>query len=141
MNRMNRDTRTVALAVLGAFLAACSPARPPATATGVGYGKDQPAVQINVWYMPNGSAPDDYFRTEAAGFNAAHPNIHVKGTPVSWGDAFNKITAALASGVGPDVTQLGPTWVGAFSRTGGLHQSSQAEIDGLGGSSAFFPAS
>jgi hypothetical protein len=28
--------------------------------------------------------------------------------------------AAPASGIGPDVTQLGTTWVGAFSRTGGL---------------------
>jgi multiple sugar transport system substrate-binding protein len=38
------------------------------------------------------------------------------------------------------VTQLGTTWVGAFSKTGGLHPLSQAEVDGLGGKSAFVPA-
>src|SRR6266545_480619 len=111
-----------------------------ASTTSVGYGKDQPKVKVTFWYMPNGAAPNDYFKAEAAAFNAVHPNIEVEGTLTDWGDAFNKITTALTSGVGPDVTQLGTTWVGAFSKTGGLHPLSQGEIDGLGGKSAFVPA-
>jgi multiple sugar transport system substrate-binding protein len=107
--------------------------------TSVGYGTSQPKVKISFWYMPNGAAPKDYFQAEADAFMAAHPNIQVDGTLVDWGDAFSKITTALTSGVGPDVTQLGTTWVGAFSKTGGLHSFSQAEIDGLGGKSAFVP--
>jgi multiple sugar transport system substrate-binding protein len=107
---------------------------------GVGYGASQPKVKITFWYMPNGGDPVGYFSSEAAAFNAAHPNIEVDGTEVQWGDAFSKITTALTSGVGPDVTQLGTTWVGAFSRTGGLHSFSQGEVDGLGGRSAFVPA-
>jgi len=106
----------------------------------VGYDKNQPKVTIQVWYMPNGGDPTGYFNSEAAAFEAQHPNIAVSGTLVQWGDAFSKITTALTSGVGPDVTQLGTTWVGAFSKTGGLHSFSQAEIDGLGGKSAFVPA-
>jgi multiple sugar transport system substrate-binding protein len=108
--------------------------------TSVGYAASQPKVKISFWYMPNGAAPNDYFKAEAAAFNATHPNIEVDGTLVDWGDAFNKITTALTSGVGPDVTQLGTTWVGAFSKTGGLHSFSQPEVDGMGGKSAFVPA-
>jgi multiple sugar transport system substrate-binding protein len=108
--------------------------------TAVGYAKSQPKVTIQFWYMPNGADPTAYFNSEAAAFEAQHPNIQVQGTLVQWGDAFSKITTALTSGVGPDVTQLGTTWVGAFSKTGGLHPLTQGEIDGLGGKSAFVPA-
>jgi len=130
-----------AIALVALLATACSSTGTGTSSASVGYGKDQPKVKVAFWYMPNGSAPNDYFKAEAAAFNAAHPNIEVDGTLVDWGDAFTKITAALTSGVGPDVTQLGTTWVGAFSRSGGLHQFSQGEVDGLGGSSAFVPAS
>src|SRR5437588_6672337 len=119
---------------------ACGGNNGTTTSSTVGYDKSQPKVKVTFWYMPNGSAPNDYFKAEAAAFNAAHPNIQVEGTLVDWSDAFSKITASLTSGVGPDVSQLGTTWVGAFSKTGGLHQFSQPEIDGLGGKSAFVPA-
>jgi multiple sugar transport system substrate-binding protein len=121
------------------LVAACSSASNTAGAA-VGYGKDKPAVTIQFWYMPNGADPDAYFKAEADAFHAAHPNITVVGTNVSWGDALTKITAALTSGVGPDVTQVGTTWVGGFSQGGGLHQFTPDEIDGLGGKDAFVSA-
>jgi multiple sugar transport system substrate-binding protein len=131
---------TAAVALSALLVMACGGGGNTATSSSVGYGKSQPKVKITFWYMPNGAAPNDYFKAEAAAFNAEHPNIEVDGTLVDWGDAFNKITTALTSGVGPDVTQLGTTWVGAFSKTGGLHPLGQAEVDGLGGKSAFVPA-
>ena len=133
-------TAVVALSMLLAMACGGGGTTSNGPSTSVGYGTSQPKVTINFWYMPNGAAPNDYFKAEAAAFNASHPNIEVQGTLVDWGDAFNKITTALTSGSGPDVTQLGTTWVGAFSRTGGLHSFSQAEVDGLGGKSAFVPA-
>ena len=121
-----------AIALVALLATACSSTGTGTSSASVGYGKDQPKVKVAFWYMPNGSAPNDYFKAEAAAFNAAHPNIEVDGTLVDWGDAFTKITAALTSGVGPDVTQLGTTWVGAFSRSGGTFA---AKADGGGGSS------
>lgn len=143
MNRLRRWLGALATLSLAALLvSACSSGGGNGSQSNtVGYAKDQPKVTINFWYMPNGSAPDDYFKAEAQAFNAEHPNIEVVGTRIDWGDAFTKITAALTGGVGPDVTQLGTTWVGAFSKTGGLHEFSSAEIDGLGGKSAFVSAS
>ena len=141
MNSLRRGFGATALVALSALLVmACgNSGGGSSNSASVGYGTSQPKVKITFWYMPNGSAPNDYFKAEAAAFNASHPNIEVDGTLVDWGDAFNKITTALTSGVGPDVTQLGTTWVGAFSKTGGLHPFSQPEIDGLGGKSAFVP--
>ena len=142
MNRLRSGLGALATISLAALLvSACSSGGGGPQGTTVGYAKDQPKVQISFWYMPNGSAPDDYFKAEAQAFNAEHPNIEVQGTRVDCGDAVHNITAALTGGVGPDVTQLGTTWVGAFSKTGGLHEFSSAEIDGLGGKSAFVPAS
>jgi len=136
------SVRAAVLAAGVLMVAACGSGSGSSTSTsGVGYGKGQPKTTITFWYMPNGAQPDQYYRDEAAAFEAAHPNITVQGTNVSWGDAFTKVTAAVTSGVGPDVTQLGTTWVGTFSRAGGLHQFSQAEVDGLGGSAAFTAAS
>lgn len=132
----------VALVVAGTLMAAaCGGSGTSTTSNGVGYGKNQPNVTINFWYMPNGAEPDQYFQQQASAFEAVHPNITVKGTNVSWGDALNKLTAAVTSGVGPDVTQLGTTWVGTLSKAGGLHQFSQGEINGMGGQSAFNAAS
>lgn len=133
--------RGIVPVALAALLAAACGSSGSGSSSAVGYGTSQPKTKISFWYMPNGAAPADYFKAEAAAFNKAHPNIEVDGTLVDWSDAFSKVTTAVTSGVGPDVTQLGTTWVGAFSRTGGLHDFSQAEIAGLGGKSAFFPAS
>ena len=141
MISLRRSIGTTALFALSSLLVmACGNTGGSTTSTTVGYDKSQPKVTINFWYMPNGADPNGYFKAEADAFMAEHPNITVNGTLVDWGDAFNKITTALTSGVGPDVTQLGTTWVGAFSKTGGLHTFSQAEVDGMGGTSAFVPA-
>jgi multiple sugar transport system substrate-binding protein len=129
------------LAAGALIAAACGSSTSSSTSAAVGYSKSQPHTTISFWYMPNGAQPDQYFKDEAAAFEAAHPNVTIQGTNVSWGDALTKLTAAVTSGVGPDVTQLGTTWVGTFSKAGGLHQLSQAEIGGLGGSSAYTSAS
>jgi multiple sugar transport system substrate-binding protein len=140
--RLKRMGVGLAVLVAGTLVAAaCGSGSNSTSSSSVGYGKDQPKVTINFWYMPNGSEPDQYFRDEAASFEAAHPNISVQGTNVSWSDALNKLTAAVTSGVGPDVTQVGTTWVGTLSKAGGLHAFSQAEIDGMGGSGAYNSAS
>jgi len=40
----------------------------------------------------------------------------------SWGEGWTKIMAAVASGVGPDVTQVGTTWVGALQASGAFER-------------------
>ena len=86
------SVRAAVLAAGALMVAACGSGSGSSTSTsGVGYGKGQPKTTITFWYMPNGAQPDQYYRDEAAAFEAAHPNITVQGTNVSWGDAFTKV--------------------------------------------------
>lgn len=71
------------------------------------YGRTEP---LKIWIMPNSPAPKpDMLRitkpfTEKTG-------IPVDVTVLDWGSAWTKITTAAISGIGPDVIQMGSTWV------------------------------
>ncbi|MFQ5614447.1 MAG: sugar ABC transporter substrate-binding protein [Anaerolineae bacterium] len=156
---MNRKyVATVSLALLTLLLAACgAAATPPAaevqtvevtkvievekevvvTATPV------PAepVTLNVWIMPNGPQPLEIMQQEAAEFQKLHPNITVEVEVIDWGAAWSKITTAATGGEGPDISQLGTTWVGAISAMGALRPFSPEEIATVGGGEAFVEAS
>ena len=108
----------------------------------VGYAADRPAVTIDFWYMPSGGPlQDQAVAGEAKEFHAAHPNITVNPVRVVWEDALTRLSTASSSGEGPDVTQLGTTWVGGFSELGALRPYTAAEIDAVGGQDAFTAAS
>jgi multiple sugar transport system substrate-binding protein len=98
-------------------------------------------VTLTMWVMPNGADPQKAIDTEIAAFNTAHPEITVKTEVIGWGDAYGKIQAAIQGGEGPDITQLGTTWVPTFGAMGGLRPFTDAEITDLGGAANFVPAS
>src|SRR6266542_1608071 len=129
--------------VLALLVAGCSKQnRTPQTAPVVrGYGPQEPAVTIDFWYMPNGPSPDQVVRREVDRFHGLHPNITVRATKLDWPGALTRLTTAAASGSGPDVSQLGTTWVGSISSLGGLRPFSGPELAWLGGPDAYLPAS
>jgi multiple sugar transport system substrate-binding protein len=107
----------------------------------LGYGADRPAVAIDFWYMPaGGPIQDQAVLKEAQEFHASHPNVTVNPVRVEWDDALTRISTASTSGEGPDVTQLGTTWVGGFSSLGALRPYTTAEIAAVGGQPAFAEA-
>jgi multiple sugar transport system substrate-binding protein len=114
---------------------------PQAAPVVAGYGLQEPPVTIDFWYMPNGPSPDKVVRREVDRFHALHPNITVRATKLDWPDALTRLTTAAASGSGPDVSQLGTTWVGSISSLGGLRPFSDDELAWLGGREAYLPAS
>jgi multiple sugar transport system substrate-binding protein len=87
--------------------------------------------------MPNTGQSVQDLQKALADFYKANPNIKVNVTEVGWGDAFGKIQTALQTGVGPDITQVGTTWVATFGSTGGLRPFTDAEIQAVGGAKAF----
>lgn len=111
------------------------------SAAPVGYGPDQPPVTIEFWYMPNGPSPEKAMRREVDRFHKLHPNITVRATRVDWPDALTRLTTAAASGSGPDVSQLGTTWVGSISSLEGLRPFREEELAWLGGREVYLPAS
>lgn len=132
------------LVVLAALLAACG------SGAGSGAGTDAPdatpvagdgPVTLRFWYMPNGSEPGAAMQAELDAFTEAHPGIEVEGTIVTWEKALTSLATATQSGAGPDVTQLGSTWVSGLAETGPFRAWDEPAIDELGGRGAFVPES
>jgi len=67
--------------------------------------------------MMSGSGARDFVETVVPMFER-ETGIKVKVEFTSWGEGWTKLMAAVASGEGPDVTQVGTTWVGALQATG-----------------------
>ncbi len=86
--------------------------------------KAQDDVNLTLWIMPNGPNPAAAIEAEIAAFEAANPGIKVSYEVLDWGSAWTRITTAAASGEGPDVSQLGTTWVAAIDAMGALTELS-----------------
>ena len=145
MERRAGRAATLVVALIVLLVAGCSTAGDDANAGNqgdqVGYGLHEPPVTIDFWYMPNGPDPDGVVRKEIARFKQLHPNITVRATKLEWADALTRLTTAAAGGSGPDVAQLGTTWVGGIAALDALRQFSATDLEGLGGREAFLPAS
>jgi multiple sugar transport system substrate-binding protein len=108
----------------------------------VGYDKGAPSVTIDFWYMPyGGPIQDEAVKKETDAFHETHPNITVRPVRVLWNDALTRLSTATTSGEGPDVAQMGTTWVGGFAALDALRPYPEAELAALGGQAAFIPAS
>lgn len=55
-----------------------------------------------------------------AGYEEENPDVTVKVQAIPWESAYDKLLTAVASGNGPDVLQLGTTWVAEFADAGAL---------------------
>ena len=65
---------------------------------------------LKVWIMPNSAAPKADLEKITADYTKK-TGVKVEVTVLDWGSAWTKITTAATSGIGPDVIQLGTTWV------------------------------
>jgi len=89
------------------------------------------AETITFWVMPN---PPENLHVPWLDQNTAafekETGITVKYEIVGWGDAWPRLTAALATGEGVDVSQAGTTWNPQFGATGGLAELNSSEFGG-----------
>ncbi len=98
------------------------------------------ATELNIWVMTTTSQQQQDMRELIKPYLAKNPNLRVNVTVLNWESAWNKITAAAASGQGPDLLELGTTWVAAISSMGALEPLSAQQQQEVGGGPAFFPA-
>ncbi|HHY32936.1 MAG TPA: extracellular solute-binding protein [Firmicutes bacterium] len=94
--------------------------------------------EITFWVMPN--APDEthtVWLNKVAQEFQAQTGVKVNWEIVGWDTAWSRIAAAIATGEGADVSQVGTTWNPQFAATGGLEEINIAEF---GGASAFMKA-
>ena len=93
--------------------------------------------EIRFWTMPNAPAEkyDPYLKEMAEAFKK-ETGITVKIEVIGWD--WNKVSTAVATGEGTDVTQVGTTWNPQLAATGGL---SVIDINKFGGAKNFMKAS
>lgn len=72
---------------------------------------------VSLWVMDNGLGSQRALARLIRKFQR-ETSIPVQVRFLNWGEAFGEITAALDSGRGPDVLQLGSTWVPYFAVSG-----------------------
>jgi len=94
---------------------------------------------INIWIMPNSPKPVIDLEDVLSDFKKNNPDIEIVITAIDWGAAWSKITVAATSGIGPDICQLGTTWVGTIASMGALLPLNEY-ISEIGGADAFLPA-
>lgn len=103
-------------------------------------GAPQEDVTLTAWIMPNSPKPDKDFMTAMKPYLDQHPNVKLNVTVLDWGSAWTKITTAATSGQGPDILQLGTTWVPAIAAMNGIEDVTD-RVEELGGQANYLPAS
>jgi multiple sugar transport system substrate-binding protein len=98
------------------------------------------AAELNIWVMSTTTQQQQDMKDLLRPYLAKNPNLRVNVTVLNWEAAWSKITAAAASGQGPDLLELGTTWVAAISSMGALEPLNDQQQTAAGGANAYFPA-
>ena len=97
------------------------------------------AVELSLWVMPVTTNAQHDVPALIAPWLAQHPGITVRVTVLDWESGWNKITAAAASRRGPDLLELGTTWMPAIAAMGGLEPLSAAQLDEVEHGAPYYP--
>jgi multiple sugar transport system substrate-binding protein len=96
-------------------------------------------TELTLWVMPVTTNAQHDIPTLLEPWLREHPGISVKLTVLDWESGWNKITAAAASRRGPDLLELGTTWMPAIAAMGGLERLSDAQLAQVDGGAPYFP--
>lgn len=66
--------------------------------------------------------------------------ITVKLQVIPWSNLLTKLTAAIAGGNGPDIAEVGDTWTGQLTASGGFVPWTSSAFSKIGGKSKFIPS-
>ena len=107
---MKRLKRILALAVVGACLAGCSPDQRSAPQT----------RPIQFWTLDLSPKFNDYLNGVIADWERQNPGYDVVWTDVPWGSVERKLLAAVFARTAPDVVNLNPLFAANLASKGGL---------------------
>jgi multiple sugar transport system substrate-binding protein len=97
------------------------------------------AVELTMWVMPVTTNAQHDVPTLLAPWLAQHPGTTVRVTVLDWESGWNKITAAAASRRGPDLLELGTTWMPAIAAMGGLERLSALQLAEVDNGAPYYP--
>jgi multiple sugar transport system substrate-binding protein len=96
------------------------------------------AVELTLWVMPVTTNAGHDIPDLLGPWLALHKDVTVKVTVLDWESGWNKITAAAASRRGPDLLELGSTWMPAIAAMGGLERLDAAQLAQVDNGAPFF---
>jgi multiple sugar transport system substrate-binding protein len=96
------------------------------------------AVELTMWVMPVTTNAQRDVPDLLAPFLKQHPGVTVRVTVLDWESGWNKITAAAASRRGPDLLELGTTWMPAIAAMGGLEPLSATQLAEVGNGAPYY---
>jgi multiple sugar transport system substrate-binding protein len=102
------------------------------------FGNGAAAVELTMWVMPVTVNAQHDIPALIAPWLAQHPGITVRVTVLDWESGWNKITAAAASRRGPDLLELGTTWMPAIAAMGGLEPLTAAQLAQVDGGTPYY---
>jgi multiple sugar transport system substrate-binding protein len=102
------------------------------------FGTAATAVELTMWVMPVTTNAQRDVPALIAPWLAQHPDVTVRVTVLDWESGWNKITAAAASRRGPDVLELGSTWLPAIAAMGGLEPLTAAQLAQVGNGAPYY---
>ncbi|GIQ71127.1 extracellular solute-binding protein [Xylanibacillus composti] len=101
---------------------------------------DSKTVSLDMWIISNDQKQYHDLLDVLQPYREAHPDIALEIKVLDWAPAWSTIVKAVSEGTGPDVLQLGTTWVPAIAAMDGLEELTTL-VDEIGGSESFLPAS
>lgn len=103
--------------LLMGVLAGCSSNNKDDAASAPNQGTEDGKITLNVWGMGEEAKS---LPAIAEGFTKENPNITVKVQALPWNQAHDKLLTSIASKKGPDVIQMGTTWIPEFANAKAL---------------------
>lgn len=96
-------------------------------------------VEIEFSVMENSPIEMDALMPVLKAFEAEH-HVHVRLTYISWQEGWMEIVKYALYGHGPDLSEVGTTWIGSLARMNALQPFTPQDVQSLGGEQSFFPA-
>jgi multiple sugar transport system substrate-binding protein len=98
------------------------------------------ATELNMWVMATTDSQQQDMQELLKPYLDKHPGLRINVTVLNWEAAWSKITVAAVSGHGPDILELGTTWVASLAAMGALEPLGADQLRDVGGAAAFYPA-
>jgi multiple sugar transport system substrate-binding protein len=96
-------------------------------------------VELEFSILLNNLTDAEHIRPVLANFER-QTQIKVTLTPILWSEGWLSMANTALRGYGPDVSEVGATWIGNFAAMNALRPFKLEEIYALGGAEAFWPA-
>ncbi len=96
--------------------------------------------EIELSVMFHGETESQTLAELVKNFEKKNP-IRVRITTMQWAEAWSELVKIALYNDGPDVSEIGNTWVSDFAKMVALHSFTPAEINALGGQDSFLASS